>query len=78
MPRNDIMQALQDQGISTRPGTHAVHMLAYYRDRFGYRIDDLPGARDCDTNTMAIPLHNRMSREDYERVATALLRIGKS
>lgn len=73
LPRNDIMERLQSAGIATRPGTHAVHMLGYYRDRFGMRPDDFPGARDCDANTMAIPLHNRMTDEDYERVAEALL-----
>jgi dTDP-4-amino-4,6-dideoxygalactose transaminase len=73
LPRNDIMERLQSAGIATRPGTHAVHMLGYYRDRFGLRPDDFPGARDCDGNTMAIPLHNRMTDEDYERVAEALL-----
>ena len=35
MPRNDIMQRLEEQGIASRPGTHAVHMLAYYRERCG-------------------------------------------
>ena len=27
MPRNMIMETLQQQGVATRPGTHAVHML---------------------------------------------------
>jgi dTDP-4-amino-4,6-dideoxygalactose transaminase len=72
LPRNEIMDRLQSQGISTRPGTHAVHMLGYYRERFGLQPDDYPGARDCDGNTMAIPLHNRMTDEDYHYVAHAI------
>lgn len=72
LPRNDIMQLLQDKGVSTRPGTHAVHMLGFYRDRFGYAAGDFPGARDCDSNTMAIPLHNRMTDDDYRYVADTL------
>lgn len=72
MPRNEIMERLQAAGVSTRPGTHAVHMLGYYRERFGLSPDDFPGARDCDANTMAIPLHNRMTEEDYHYVADAL------
>lgn len=71
-PRNEIMQALQERGISTRPGTHAVHMLGYYRDTFGLHPEDYPAARDCDLNTMAIPLHNKMSKEDYDYVINAL------
>lgn len=72
MSRNDIMEILQDKGISTRPGTHAVHMLGLYQDRFSLNPDDYPAAKDCDANTMAIPLHNRMNKDDYEYVVSAI------
>jgi dTDP-4-amino-4,6-dideoxygalactose transaminase len=75
MPRNEIMERLQAQGISTRPGTHAVHMLGYYQSRFGYRPEDYPHARACNDDTMAIPLHNRMNEEDYEYVVDAIKSI---
>jgi dTDP-4-amino-4,6-dideoxygalactose transaminase len=70
--RNDIMEKLQQRGVSTRPGTHACHMLGLYRERFGLAPADFPQARDCDAQTMAIPLHNRMSPEDFRRVVDAL------
>lgn len=73
--RNQIMEKLQSQGVATRPGTHAVHMLGYYRDALGLMPDDFPGARQCNDNTMAIPLHNRMTSEDYEYVVKALKEI---
>ena len=66
------MEKLQDMGISTRPGTHAVHMLSVYKEKFGLKPNDFPGARDCDANTMAIPLHNKMVKEDYAYVVNAL------
>lgn len=75
MPRNAIMERLQAEGIATRPGTHAVHMLGLYRERLGVEPDEFPGARDCDANTMAIPLHNRMSEDDYEYVIDRLLAL---
>jgi dTDP-4-amino-4,6-dideoxygalactose transaminase len=75
MSRNQIMEHLQSKGIATRPGTHAVHMLGYYREKFGLKPEDYPAARDCDANTMAIPLHNRMSADDYKYVADALLSL---
>jgi len=76
MPRNSMMENLQGKGISTRPGTHAIHMLGLYRERFGFKPGDFPGAQDCDQQTMAIPLHNRMSHEDYQRVVDALHALG--
>ena len=76
LPRNDIMERLQRQGIATRPGTHSVHLLGYYRARLGLTPDDYPGARDCDAHTMAIPLHNRMVADDYAHVVAVLKDIG--
>jgi dTDP-4-amino-4,6-dideoxygalactose transaminase len=75
-PRNRLMEQLQAMGIATRPGTHAVHMLGYYAQRYGFRPTDYPGAMQCNNQTMAIPLHNRMSQEDYQYVAAALHQLG--
>lgn len=72
MSRNDIMERLQQRGIATRPGTHAEHMLGYYREKFSITPEESPGARDCDANTMAIPPHNRMSADDYQYVIDAI------
>jgi dTDP-4-amino-4,6-dideoxygalactose transaminase len=41
MSRNHLMERLQEAGISTRPGTHAVHMLGYYAQRFGLKPNRL-------------------------------------
>lgn len=71
-PRNEIMDILQQKGIATRPGTHAVHMLGYYREQFGFAPEHYPGARDCDANSMAIPLHNRMIQDDYNYISDTL------
>lgn len=73
--RNEIMDLLQGAGISTRPGTHAVHMLGYYRERFGLKPGDFPIARDSDQHSMAIPLHNRMSADDYRYVVEQIKAI---
>ena len=73
--RNDIMDRLMQKGINTRPGTHAVHMLGYYRKKYGLKPDDFPGARDCDLHSMAIPLHNRMTEDDFHYVARTLREI---
>jgi perosamine synthetase len=68
MKRNDIMEYLQHQGISTRPGTHAVHMLGYYANTFNIKPNDFMGAFACNEYSMSIPLHNKMVEEDFHYV----------
>jgi len=72
IPRNAIMDTLQARGIGTRPGTHAVTSLGYYRHVHGVDPARYPVASHVDRCSMAIPLHNRMSEEDFVYVADAL------
>ena len=72
LPRNVLMERLKQKGIATRPGTHAVHALNFYRDKYHFKPEDFPNAWACDQNTMAIPLHNQMSSEDYAYIVEVL------
>lgn len=75
MKRNDIMEVLQQKGIATRPGTHAVHMLGVYANMFNINPMDFPGAFACDQYSMSIPLHNKMVKEDFDYIIAALKAI---
>ncbi|MDP1801680.1 MAG: DegT/DnrJ/EryC1/StrS family aminotransferase [Bacteroidota bacterium] len=73
--RNEMMEKLQQMGVSTRPGTHAPHMLGYYADKYNLKPDDFSGAKDCNDFSMSIPLFNKMTKEDYEYVVYCLKSI---
>jgi len=70
--RNEIMERLQSKGVDTRPGTHAIHLLNAYKNEYGFKPEDFPGALKCATQTMSIPFHNKMNKEDYHYVVKAL------
>ena len=70
--RNEIMELLQQQGISTRPGTHAIHMLNFYKEKFNIQPSDYPGAQAANNYSMSIPLHNRMVAEDFDYVVSVI------
>lgn len=75
LKRNELMEYLQQKGISTRPGTHAVHMLGFYKKTFAINPMDYPGAYAANEYSMSIPLHNRMMKEDFEYIVTVLQNI---
>ncbi len=72
MKRNDIMEFLQQRGISTRPGTHAVHMLDVYAKMYGIKPQDFPNAFNADQYSMSIPMHNKMVKEDFDYIIDAI------
>lgn len=73
--RNDIMERLDLAGIVTRQGTHAIHKLDYYRERFGFQDSDFPIADKCDSLTISLPLYVTITEEEQERVANQLLKL---
>ncbi len=75
MSREQIMERLLQRGVNTRPGTHAIHLLSYYQKRFELRPTDFPRAAQAHSLSMAIPLHNRMTGDDYRHVVRALREI---
>lgn len=70
--RDAVMQALADAQIQTRPGTHAVHALGWYRAQLGTRVEDCPNAWAADQTSFAIPLFATMSDAEQDRVIDAL------
>jgi dTDP-4-amino-4,6-dideoxygalactose transaminase len=72
LSRNDIMEYLQGRGISTRPGTHSLHTLDYYKNLYNISADSFPNAKKANDNSMAIPLHNKMEEEDYKYIVNSI------
>ncbi len=62
--RNVLLEKLENIGIATRQGTQAVHMLGYYRNRFGYVPEDYKNAYACDRLSITLPLYVGMKDDD--------------
>ena len=59
--RNKFMEGLQDQGVSTRPATHAVHMLSYYKNKYNLKPKDFINAYIADQCSISFPLFNGLT-----------------
>jgi dTDP-4-amino-4,6-dideoxygalactose transaminase len=58
------MDQLLQAGISTRPATHAVHMLTYYREKYGLRPEDFPNAWAANDCSISLPLFHGMTEDE--------------
>ena len=62
--RNEWMDHLQQVGISTRPATHAVHMLAFYKHKYELKAEDFPNAHAANDCSISLPLFHGMSEAE--------------
>ena len=70
--RNRVMTALAEREIQTRPGTHAVHRLGYYRDRYGLSPGDFPNAAAAEDTTITLPIVPFMTEAEQDVVVECL------
>lgn len=66
--RNGWMERLQAAGISTRPATHSVHMLSYYREKYGLSETEFPNALAANDCSISLPLFHGMLAEEQDYV----------
>ena len=76
--RNALMSAFADAGMQTRPGTHAVHRLGYYKEKYGLKATDFPNAVMTEDTTITLPIVPFMKAQDQDRVVDVLTKALKA
>ena len=75
--RNKIMYKLEEAGIETRQGTHAVHTLGYYRNKYNLDYNDYPESLAADRLSITLPLYAQMTDQEQEYVISNLQEVTK-
>lgn len=73
LSRNELAARLQREGVSTRQGTHAVHTLGYYRDKYGLKPESCPNATAAERRSLALPLFPGMTPAEQDHVIEAIV-----
>jgi perosamine synthetase len=70
--RDGVVRALGEIGIPSKPYFPAVHLMSYYRERFGHREGEFPVCEDVAARSIALPFFPQMSEGQVARVAEGL------
>jgi perosamine synthetase len=70
--RDGVVRALGERGIQSKPYLPAIHLMSFYRERFGHREGEFPVCEDVAGRSIALPFFPEMTELQVERVADAL------
>jgi len=70
--RDDVVRALGERGIPSKPYFPAIHLMTFYRERFGHREGEFPVCEDVAARSIALPFFPAMTEGQVDRVAAAL------
>lgn len=66
--RNKLMIFLYDKKISTRPATHAIHMLSFYKKKYNFKSDHFINSKIANDCTISLPIYYGMTINELEYV----------
>lgn len=66
--RDAVLFALQKRGIGVAVNFRPVHLLEYYRDKFGFKRGDFPVAEDIGASTISLPLYPKLKENETDYV----------
>jgi dTDP-4-amino-4,6-dideoxygalactose transaminase len=66
--RDRILEEIQNRGVGVSVNFYPVHLMTYYRERFGFRPGAFPVAEDIGARTISLPLYPKLTGEEIEFV----------
>jgi perosamine synthetase len=70
--RDEVIHALRLRGVQCKPYLPAIHLMSFYRERFGHREGEFPVCEDVAARSVALPFFPAMTENQVQRVAAAL------
>jgi perosamine synthetase len=70
--RDGVVRALAQRGIQSKPYLPAIHLMTFYRERFGHRLGEFPVCEDVAARSLALPFFPQMTEGQVAQVAEAL------
>ena len=70
--RDATVLALRERGIASKPYLPAIHLMSFYRERFGHRPGEFPVCEDVAERSLALPFFPGLDESQVARVAVAL------
>lgn len=71
--RQELMKMLAGRGIATRAYFPPIHLLPFYRERFGFAPGMFPHTEAAGETWLALPFHGGLADDDIEYVCEVLL-----
>jgi perosamine synthetase len=70
--RDGAVRALAARAIQSKPYLPAIHLMSFYRERFGHRAGEFPVCEGVAARSLALPFFAQMDEGEVARVAEAL------
>jgi dTDP-4-amino-4,6-dideoxygalactose transaminase len=73
--RDRILEEIQTRGVGVSVNFYPVHLMTYYRERFGHRPGAFPVAEEIGARTISLPLYPKLTEEEIDFVIRTVIDV---
>lgn len=73
--RDQIMHELQQSGIGVAVNFRPIHLMTYYRKRYGYKPGDFPHCEQIGNSTITLPLYPLLQDKEIEWIIEQVKKV---
>ncbi len=73
--RDATVTAMRERGVDTKPYLPAIHLMSFYRERFGHTDGEFPVCEDVAARSLALPFFPELTEGQVARVAKTLREV---
>jgi perosamine synthetase len=73
--RDATVVAMRERGVDTKPYLPAIHLMSFYRERFGHTDGEFPVCEDVARRSLALPFYPELAEAEVEQVVGALREV---
>jgi perosamine synthetase len=70
--RDSAVTGMRERGVDSKPYLPAIHLMSFYRERFGHKEGDFPVCEDVAARSLALPFYPELTEGEVEQVVEAL------
>ena len=68
LKRNNFMKKLEEMNIATRQGTHAIHRLEYYKNKYKLKDEDFLMSYAAEKLSVSLPIYPGMNDQEFDYI----------
>ena len=75
--RDKVIKDLGKEGVAAKPYLPSIHLLSFYKEKFGFKKGDFPVSEAVSNSVLALPFYIGLKRPDVKYISEKLIAVLK-
>src|SRR3989344_2336172 len=75
--RDKVIKDLGKEGVAAKPYLPSIHLLSFYKEKFGFKKGDFPVSEAVSNSVLALPFYIGLKKQDIKTISQKVINVIK-